>query len=94
MSFDLKTHYQGTTLVLEIDSTPSARLRINGILRDQVTSDTQFVTIRLSSTVQTGYEWHEYIEGLIEYSEGTIKATLNASNVTLISRTFDVETSH
>ena len=44
-------------------------------------------TLRLSSSVQTDYEWHEYIEALVEYGPTTIVARLLASSVELASIT-------
>ena len=38
-------------------------LWVNGICRDEARCETQ---TKLSSTVQTGYEWHEYVEAVCE----------------------------
>ena len=68
-------------------SQPSAELRINGLVRDSSTSTQDPITLRLSTTVQTDYEWHEYIEAIIEYQPETIIGRLLASNVELVSLT-------
>ncbi|MDP4598166.1 MAG: hypothetical protein NWS96_04925 [Pseudomonadales bacterium] len=66
---------------------PLANLRINGILRDTASSTKDQVTLKVTSTVQTDYEWHEYIEALVEYGPTTIVARLLASSVELASIT-------
>ena len=66
---------------------PLATLSINGILRDTASSTTERITLKVTSTVQTDYEWHEYIEALVEYGPTTIVARLLASSVELASIT-------
>ena len=84
--FKLETEYRGSTLCLELENN-QARLLINGIVRDQgiVTS-----SLRLSTTVQTDYEWHEFIEGIISPGEKTLTAVLTASKAEVSRKDFTV----
>ena len=80
----LAIHYQGAELSIELDET-EARLLINGLVRQR--SPVSKVLL-LSSTVQTDYEWHEYIEGIItNHSSGT-KMVLYANNVQIAEKKF------
>lgn len=88
--FTLNTNYRGCCIELLIDSSPFVQLRINGIVREsqRQTAENRECTLHLSSTVQTDYEWHEFIEGVIYYSHDSIEAKLFANNVELISQTY------
>jgi hypothetical protein len=96
----IQIDYQGAQLTLtfstlaaaanahsKFNRQPSAELRINGLLRDSAGSSQDPITLSLSSTVQTDYEWHEYIEAIIEYQPETITARLLASSIELTSLT-------
>ena len=48
-------------------------LWVNGICRDEARCETM---TRLSSTVQTGYEWHEYIEAICERKDQSFSVTV------------------
>ena len=84
--FKLETQYRGVTLCLELGNN-QARLLINDIVRDQgiVTS-----SLRLSTTVQTDYEWHEFIEGIISREGNTLTAVLTASKAEVSRKDFAV----
>jgi hypothetical protein len=96
---ELGTEYRGAELLLYFAilpvgsgkiakaSQPVATLRINGIVRDTASSARDPVTLKVTSTVQTDYEWHEYIEALVEYGPTTIVARLLASSAELASIT-------
>lgn len=88
--FKLETEYRGSTLCLELENNlenNQARLLINGIVRDQgiVTS-----SLCLSTTVQTDYEWHEFIEGIISREGKTLTAVLIANKAEVSRRDFTV----
>ncbi len=100
MHEQLDTDYRGARLNLTFsimpavtDTTrsainhPHAELRINGLLRDDTSSDKDPTSLRLSSTVQTDYEWHEFIEGIVDYLPDKVIGRLLASNVELASLT-------
>lgn len=63
----LEVQYHDARLKVEIDD-DSARLYINGLLRDE--AGASHGTQRLSSTVQTDYEWHEFIEAVVTRGDG------------------------
>jgi len=89
MEHSLETNYGGAKLCLlfSVDDEDSAktghaRLLINNIERDRTVS-TKNTILRLSSTVQTEYEWHEFIEALVEVKNDSITASLFASKAKL-----------
>lgn len=93
MSHKLETHYRGADLCLEASADPaSAVLRINGLVRDKAESTDTPITLKVSSTVQTDYEWHEFIEGMVEVRDGEIHARLIANNQALASETWRAQT--
>jgi hypothetical protein len=60
----LTQSHLGANLRLEYQYPPRASLYINGVARDTVATDEVPITLRVTTTVQTGYEWHEFIEGI------------------------------
>lgn len=78
----LEVEYGGATLAVEIEPT-HARLRINGLVRDA--AEIGAGSLRLSSTVQTGYEWHEFIEAIITIKDESILVSLSANGAELAS---------
>lgn len=77
----LEANYHGAILRLEFEGTPDARLRINGVVRQARKAEAGVpAVIRLASTVQTDYEWHEFVEGVIDYNDENIVARLIANN--------------
>ncbi len=96
MSYELKTNYGGANLELSFGPTASATLRINGVERDSATREpngpnSQKVTLMLSSSVQTDYEWHEFVEAIVRYDTSTIEASLLANKQELVSRSISRE---
>ncbi len=92
MTQELKVHYEGADLLLTFDRHATANLRINGIERDFDSGDSNFdvtdvITLKLTSSVQTAYEWHELIEAVVVYNTGTITASILASKKELIATT-------
>lgn len=86
----LETRYRGATLTLEIATPPDVTLRINRLARDRASGSGK-ATLRVSSTVQTDYEWHEYIEGIVSFEKDAISARIVANNQELISRQYPRE---
>ncbi|MEX2488960.1 MAG: hypothetical protein WD356_05465 [Pseudomonadales bacterium] len=86
----LETNYHGATLRLEFEKSSGARLMINGLVRqERRAEENQALVLRLTSTVQTGYEWHEFIEGIVDYSQEKIQATLVANNTEIARESFE-----
>jgi len=83
----LETTYRGAHLKLEISDKGKTQLLINTLVRDEGSSEE---TLRLSSVVQTDYEWHELIEGLVSFEPGSITATLLANNICVAHKTYEL----
>lgn len=75
----LETRYRGADLALDISSPPAAVLRINGLVRNSAAAEGPKVTLRVHSTVQTDYEWHEFIEGFVTFDGERITARILAN---------------
>ena len=86
----LSTQYGQIRLRVEFDPAPGARLLINDIQRDEQCGSQVPCILRLSSTVQTGYEWHEHIEAVVHYEPDCVSVRLVANNTELAHRTFPV----
>ena len=76
-------HYLGAELTVELVDAAEVVLRINGLVRDSVSLDSG--TARLSSVVQTDYEYHECIEAVIRRSPEATSVELFASDKLLVS---------
>lgn len=86
----LETNYRGAILRLEFEETPDARLKINGIVRGERRAEAgEPAVLRLASTVQTDYEWHEFVEGIVDYNDESIKARLVANNTEIACENFE-----
>jgi len=81
----LQIHYGGVAVELKFDETVHAELRIKHIVRDSVDSDNNPTRLVLTTTLQTDYEWHEFIEGIIEYHPDKIHAVLRANKTEIAS---------
>ena len=84
----LEAEYRHAVLRVELDSNRSARLLINNIQRMQASLTTLSGILRLSSSVQTDYEWHEFIEGIVTFSKKEITLSLRASNAEIACQTY------
>ena len=85
MNYELKTHYEGADLFLQFGAKPKASLQINGVERETLTAGQALATLKLTSVVQTGYEYHEHIEATVSYAADTIDASIRAGEKELIS---------
>ena len=84
----LETEYRNAALRVETGGVQSARLLINNIERATDSLDGETGILRLSSSVQTDYEWHEFIEAIITFGERETTISLNASNAEIASETY------
>jgi len=80
----LAINYRGAELCVELDES-EARLLINGLVRQRSPVSKALL---LSSTVQTDYEWHEYIEGIITSHSGRVKMVLFANKAQIAEKEF------
>ncbi|MFL2528703.1 MAG: hypothetical protein ACJ0Q6_03300 [Candidatus Azotimanducaceae bacterium] len=80
----LAVTYRGTKLRVESDQY-EGRLLINGLIRARIKLTS---VIRLTSTVQTDYEWHELIEGTIKQKPGKVTLALYANNTQIARKDF------
>lgn len=81
------TDYKGTSICVRVFPNRSVALLIDGISRQSVdVSRLSSSTTRLSSTVQTDYEWHEYIVAVVELNESCAKVNILANNETIATR--------
>ena len=87
----LEVKYRNIALRVELDGVRSAALFINNIKRMQDTLTTRPGTLRLSSSVQTDYEWHEFIEAILTFTEKEIGISLRASNSEIAGETYPVQ---
>ncbi len=87
----LTTEYRGARLVLTYRANGTAALTINGIER-QAAALSSGETAHLSSTVQTDYEWHEFIEGIVRPVAGGIEAVLLANKAEIAREAFQTPT--
>ena len=86
--YDLE--YRGAQLRVEVTDKLLTSLYINGMCRDS-RSPAVSGQCSLSSTVQTDYEWHEFIKADIVLNESEIIIKISANNVTLGSESFALD---
>ena len=87
----LEVEYKNVALRVELGSEQSAELFINNIQRMQASLMVPSGTLRLSSSVQTDYEWHEIIEAIVTFTEKEIGISLRASNSEIAGQTYPVQ---
>ena len=91
----LKVEYKNAALRVELETGGSAGLFINNIQRMHSSlgtlQRTLQGTLRLSSSLQTDYEWHEFIEATITFNEKEISVSLCASNVEIAFETYPAQ---
>ena len=87
----LKVEYKNAALRVELETGGSAGLFINNIQRMHSSLGTLQGTLRLSSSLQTDYEWHEFIEATITFNEKEISVSLCASNVEIAFETYPAQ---
>ena len=87
----LEAKYRDVALRVELDEVRSAALFINNIKRMHDTLTTLPGTLRLSSSVQTDYEWHEFIEAVVTFTKKEIGISLRASNSEIAGETYPTQ---
>lgn len=86
-SHKLTTHYRGAEIEVAFDTQGAATLRINGLAR-QTAELGAGNTVMLSSTVQTDYEWHEFIEGIVHAGSNAVEVTVLANKTEIARESF------
>ena len=88
MKHELTTSYGWAEVNLKYDDHPSVCLLINGLVRERQQEDSADGSIRihLRSPAQTAYEYHEFIEGVVEYEPSHITARILAGNEELLAK--------
>lgn len=87
----LEVKYKNAALRVEMEGSRSATLFINNIQRMQESLTTLPGTLRLSSSVQTDYEWHEFIEVIVTFDKKEITISLRASNSEIACETYPAQ---
>ena len=81
----LKAAHRGAQIALHYDLPGTAKLLINGIIRDQSSGQAD---LHLESVVQTDYEWHESVEGQCLMTDHGVTLAIYMSKVLVISQDF------
>ena len=85
MTHRLHTQHGDVDVELIFDDTVHAELRIKNISREVIDSENNPSRIVLSTTLQTDYEWHEFIEGVVQFETDKIQAKLFANKMEIAS---------
>lgn len=85
----LAAEYRGARIRVEFDATPSARLYINNMMRQERAAESGPRTFVLTSPVQTDYEWHEYIDALVRITEEGASISISTGGKAIASRDFN-----
>ena len=85
---ELTADYRGATIRVEFDTLPSARLYINNMKRQEATAGKLPARLALGSPVQTDYEWHEYIDALIDFTQARVSVTISTGGQEIAAREF------
>jgi hypothetical protein len=80
--------YKGVQISLHISDTRSIALEINGMVRSRKqSSNGTDVLLNLSSSVQTDYEWHEFVEATAFFTQTEVQVKIAANNSNLLEET-------
>ena len=83
--------YRGAQLRLEINDKMISSLFVNGIKRDSDSSSLSGYC-SLSTTIQTDYEWHEFIKAEVTASESEVIVKLSANSKIIGTEAFSLKT--
>ncbi len=87
MTHRLHTLHGDVDVELIFDESVHAELRIKNVAREVLDSKNNPPRVVLTTTLQTDYEWHEFIEGIVEFSEKEIHARLFGNKQEIASLT-------
>ena len=74
-----RTNFKGVEVEVT-KSGPAFILRVGGLVRAKRVPDENCLRISLSTAIQTGYEWHEYLEAIIDVSTNYPKLEVRAND--------------
>ena len=77
------TNFKGREIKIT-NSESTFVLLVDGLVRTKRVSWSDNARISLSTTIQTGYEWHESLEAIIDLSANILKLEVKANNKKII----------
>ena len=77
------TNFKGREIEIT-NSESTFILLVDGLVRTKRVPSADCVRISLSTTIQTGYEWHEHLEAIIDLSTSNPKLEVKANNKKII----------
>jgi len=88
----ITVEYKGIQIGLQVSDTPAITLTIDGMVRSrQQSSKGTDVLLNLSSSVQTDYEWHEFIEATAFFTETEVQVKIAANKANLLEQTIALQ---
>lgn len=87
----LTRKHHDSTISIGYSGQGPVELKINGIIR---TSAMQAGYLKLTTSLQTGYEWHEWVEGICLIRPTHTQLTLTCNNETIADQQFNSESEH
>ena len=85
----LQIDYRGIDIRVEVIPKQSVCLYINNINRAQDKLSSDHCTVILNSSVQTDYEWHEFIEARVTLQGDMVSIGVEASNIKIAEQEFN-----
>ena len=77
------TNFKGREIEIT-NSESTFVLLVDGLVRTKRVPSSDCVRVSLSTTIQTGYEWHESLEAIIDLSTSNLKLEVKANNKKII----------
>ncbi len=87
----LTSQYHDSTISIGYSGQGPVELKVNGIIRTQAE---QTSYLKLATSLQTGYEWHEWVEGICLIRPTQTQLTLVCNNETIANQQFNSEPEH
>ena len=83
--------YKGASICVEIVPHQFVSLRIGNVPREtRQLNSIPGQSVRLSSSVQTDYEWHEFIVATVAIREGNAEVSILASNELILQQVVEL----
>ena len=87
----LTSKYHDSTNSIGYSGQGQVELKVNGIIR---TKAAQANYLKLATSLQTGYEWHEWVEGICLIKPTHTQLTLTCNNETIADQRFNSESDY